>query len=47
MAVTVKLKNHQNYVVNKKRKRNISYLGGSYNTTVIILRSLRVCVLGR
>ena len=28
MAVTVKLKNHQNYVVNKKRERNVSYTGG-------------------
>ena len=25
MTVTVKLKNHQNYVVNKKRERNVSY----------------------
>ena len=27
MAVTVKLKNHQSYVVNKKRARNVNYPG--------------------
>ena len=46
MAVTVKLKNHQNYVLNKKRERNVNYPGGLYNTTVTG-RSLRVFVLGR
>ena len=47
MAATVTLKNHQNYLVNKKRERNVSYPGGLYNTTVPILKSLRACVVGR
>ena len=47
MAVTVKLKNHQNSVVNKKREKNVSYPWGLYNTTMLILKSLRVCVLRR
>ena len=47
MAGKVKLKNHQNYMVNKKCERNVSYPGSLCNTTMPTLRSLQVCVLGR
>ena len=43
----MKLKNHQNYVVNKKREKNVRYPGALYNTTVLILRRIWICVLGR